>query len=105
MGEWTHAGSKRNLLGEKAPEELVELMSNEKQVTSDTPPAFIVHPIKDSAVPVRNADEYVVALASNEVPFVYLREQLPDHGFGMKDFWTKPAEEWLKLKGFSSQPK
>jgi acetyl esterase/lipase len=104
MGEWTHKGSKRNLLGESPPEELVELMSNEKQVTKETPPAFIVHPIKDSAVPVRNADEYVVALAENEIPFVYIREQLPDHGFGMKEFWTGPAEGWLKLKGFSGPP-
>ena len=101
MGEWTHKGSKRNLLGESPSEELVELMSNEKQVTKETPPAFIVHPIKDSAVPVRNSDEYVVALAENEIPFAYIREQLPDHGFGMKDFWTTPAEGWLKLKGFS----
>ena len=101
MGEWTHKGSKKNLLGENPPEDLVELMSNEKQVTKETPPAFIVHPIKDSAVPVRNSDEYVVKLAENEVPFVYLREQLPDHGFGMKEFWTVPAEGWLKLKGFA----
>jgi acetyl esterase/lipase len=102
MGEWTHGGSKRNLLGQGAPDELVELMSNEKQVTTDTPPAFIVHPIKDSAVPVRNSDEYVMNLAIQNVPFLYIREQLPDHGFGMKDFWTVPAEGWLKLKGFTN---
>jgi acetyl esterase/lipase len=104
MGEWTHKGSKRNLLGEDPPDVLVELMSNETQVTTETPPAFIVHPIKDSAVPVRNSDEYVVALAANEVPFVYIREELPDHGFGMKAFWTEPAEAWLRLRGFAGAP-
>ena len=39
----THKGSRLNLLGREPTPELVRLMSNEMQVTRETPPAFIVH--------------------------------------------------------------
>src|SRR5215204_5851378 len=38
MRERTHAGSRRNLLGEEPAPELVALLSNEEQVTKETPP-------------------------------------------------------------------
>ena len=37
---YTHKGSQHNLIGKDAPKELVESLSNEKQVTSETPPTF-----------------------------------------------------------------
>src|SRR3989442_11008126 len=39
----THAGSKKNLLGAEPSPELVALLSNEEQVTKETPPTFLVH--------------------------------------------------------------
>src|SRR5947207_1438404 len=56
MGPTGHSGSRVNLLGkEKADDrELIELLSNEKHVNAQTPPAFLVHGIDDSAVPVSN---------------------------------------------------
>src|SRR5256885_9312039 len=43
MGEYTHQGSKNNLLGKDPSPELVKEVSNELQVTSNTPPCFIWH--------------------------------------------------------------
>src|SRR6267143_2736953 len=50
MRELTHAGSKRMLLGENPSADLVTLLSNEEQVTKETPPAFLVHTSNDPAV-------------------------------------------------------
>ena len=43
FSEFAHVGSRKNLIGENAPSELVELLSNEQQVTAETPPAFLIH--------------------------------------------------------------
>ena len=58
MGPNTHGGSKKNLLGENPDPALVELLSNEKQVTKDAPPCFIWHTWEDKAVKVENALEF-----------------------------------------------
>src|SRR5207237_4819068 len=39
----THTGTRNNLIGTNPDPKLVELFSNEKQVTKDTPPTFIFH--------------------------------------------------------------
>lgn len=101
MGPGGHAGSKRNLLGDKPSDELVELLSNEKQVTKDTPPAFLVHSTQDTVVPVGNSDNYAAALKSAGVPYEYIRGEYGQHGFGLRDFWTKPCAEWLKKNNFA----
>src|ERR1022692_4116523 len=41
MGEFTHKGSKDNLLGKNPDPALVKLLSNELQVTPNTPPCFL----------------------------------------------------------------
>ena len=62
MREFAHAGSKRMLLGENPPADLVALLSNEEQVTKETPPAFLVHTANDGAVPVENSMRFAEAL-------------------------------------------
>jgi acetyl esterase/lipase len=100
MGPGTHQGSKNNLLGKNPPQELVDLMSNEKQVTAKTPPAFIVHSTTDKAVPVSNSDNYAEALKKAGVPYEYVRLDHGEHGYGLKDFWTVQCEKWLKANKF-----
>jgi acetyl esterase/lipase len=100
MGSGGHAGSKRNLLGADPDPKLVELLSNEKQVTKDTPPAFIVHTVEDQAVPVSNSDNYAAALKAAGVQYEYIRPEKGKHGFGMRDDWTGPCIEWLKKMKF-----
>ena len=106
MGEFTHGGSKKNLLGDNPTPEFVALYSNEKQVTKDTPPAFLVHTMNDSAVPVENSLNFVSALRKVNVPFeLHLYERGP-HGFGLgRDnpavtSWPARCADWLKIRGF-----
>ena len=51
MGEFTHAESKKNLLGENPPPDLVRELSNELHVTKETPPCFIWHTLKTKLFP------------------------------------------------------
>src|SRR5437868_121085 len=53
-GPYAHIGSRNNLLGENPPQELIDLLSNEKQVTSQTPPTFLMHTNADAGVPAEN---------------------------------------------------
>src|SRR4051794_8390953 len=66
--EHAHAGSKRNLLGENPDPKLVELMSNEKQVTAQTPTTFLFHTDNDATVPVENSVMFYMALKRAKVP-------------------------------------
>jgi len=102
MGPTGHGGSRQNLLGkEKANDkDLIELLSNEKHVDAKTPPAFLVHGIDDKAVPVSNSDSYVEALKKAGVEVQYVRPEKGPHGFGLKDFWTPQAVEWLRKMKF-----
>jgi acetyl esterase/lipase len=95
-----HTNSRAWLLGENPTPEIIELLSNEKQVTRDTPPAFIVHSTGDTTVPVANSDLYVAALIKNNIPFVYLREPIGKHGFGITDDWSGQAMAWLHVQKF-----
>lgn len=67
-GEHAHWGSIENLLGEKtADAALIELVSAEKQVSDDTPPAFIWHTFDDACVPVENSLLLAQALAAKKI--------------------------------------
>ena len=109
MREKTHAGSKKNLLGENPPPELVALLSNEERVTKETPPAFLVHTTADAAVPVENALMFASALRAAGVPFeLHVYERGP-HGFGLGarqgapdpvlSTWPAHCAAWLRLHG------
>ena len=99
-GSNVHTNSRACLLGDNPTPEILELLSNEKQVTKDTPPAFIVHSTTDIVVPVANSDQYVAALMKNNVPFVYLREPIGKHGFGITGDWSGQAMAWLHTQKF-----
>ena len=108
LGEFTHRGSKRNLLGDKPPAELVELLSNEKQVTGNTPPTFLWHTVQDKAVPVENSLQFATALRKAGVPFALHVYQKGRHGIGLaakppfKNIhpWGKDLVFWLEAQGF-----
>ncbi len=106
MGEFTHKGSKLNLLGEKPSDELVKKYSNELQVTKETPPAFIVHSVADTGVPFENSLQYVQALRKNNVPLEFHLYEKGAHGFGLAptdpilSTWKDRLADWLVLRGF-----
>lgn len=104
MGEGAHAGSRKNLLGDEASQELIDLLSNEKQVTEKTPPAFVMHSVDDQAVLIGpNSDAYVAALKAKNVPVEYVRGPLGPHGVGMKDTWTPQLLQWLIKMGYATK--
>lgn len=99
---FTHMGSHDNLLGEKPSKELEELYSNEKQVTDDTPPAFILHSSDDDCVPLRNSLAYCQALNDHHVSVTFHVYPVGGHGWGFRDNfpykyqWTGELEKWLR---------
>lgn len=80
---FTHMGSRQNLLGNNPAPALVELYSNEKQVTPQTPPAFICAAGDDDIVPITNSLEYYRALCKAGVPSEAAFFPKGGHGFGM----------------------
>ncbi|MDD4969373.1 MAG: alpha/beta hydrolase [Paludibacter sp.] len=102
----THWGSRVNLLGGKPAPELVKHFSNELQVNSETPPAFMVHSLDDDAVPVQNSINYALALQKFKIPCELHLYQTGKHGYGMgkstntESTWPEACEKWLKVKGF-----
>jgi acetyl esterase/lipase len=106
MGEFTHAGSKKNLLGDSPSPDLIKNYSNELWVTKDTPPTFLVHSVADPGVPVENSLLFADALRKAGVPFeIHLYEKGP-HGFGLApddpilSSWPGRCADWLSSHGF-----
>jgi acetyl esterase/lipase len=108
MGEYAHQGSKANLLGTNPPPELVQLLSNELQVTTNTPPCFIWTTGEDKTVPMDNTLLFAAALRKNQVPFDLHVYQKGGHGLGLKDKppftnphpWAADCLFWLRQQGF-----
>src|SRR5262245_51229451 len=102
----THAGSRKNRLGENAAQAIVDLMSNEKQVTAKPPPTFLFHTKDDKVVPVVNSLLFAEALKNNQVPHELRLYDHGPHGVGLAlndpalSTWTKHLENWLRALGF-----
>jgi acetyl esterase/lipase len=101
----THTGSLRNLLGDNPDPKLVENLSNELQVTAQTPPTFIFHTTNDNGVPVENSVRFYLALRKAKVPVeMHLFENGP-HGVGMAlsdpalSAWPNLLMNWLRGRG------
>jgi acetyl esterase/lipase len=100
---YTHRGSLRNLLGDNPDPKLVASLSNETQVTPETPPAFLFHTSTDSGVPPENSVLFYLALRKAGVPaemHIYERGQ---HGVGLApsdpilSTWPSRLADWMKL--------
>jgi acetyl esterase/lipase len=109
MGPHTHGGSKSNLLGTNPPPGLVDLLSNEKQVTQDTPPCFIWHTGEDAGVKAENSLDFAAALRKAGVPFDLHIYQKGGHGMGLglghvtgeRHPWAADCLFWLQDQGFA----
>ncbi|MFA4944555.1 MAG: alpha/beta hydrolase [Lentisphaeria bacterium] len=101
-----HAGSTRNLLGENPKRELVEKLSLERQVTKDTPPAFLYHRRDDGTVPVQHPLLYANALAEAGVPFELHIYDCAGHGQVWAEHdpvdgdWPERLANWLRHRSF-----
>ncbi len=106
LSPYTHQGSLHNLLGDKPDPELVKLLSNELQVTSQTPPTFLFHTTDDPVVPVENSVNFYLALRKAGVPAEMHIYQHGPHGVGLAandpilHTWTDHLLDWLKANHF-----
>ena len=80
---YTHRGSQENLIGKNAPADLVRSLSNEKQVTKETPPTFLFHTDADTAVPAENSIYFYLALRKAGVPAELHVFRPGQHGLGL----------------------
>ena len=86
-------------------------LSNEKQVTKETPPTFLFQTDADKTVPAENSLYFYLALRKAGVPAELHIFRPGQHGVGLaKDIsgtseWTKCCEGWLKSQGFLTSVK
>jgi acetyl esterase/lipase len=92
MSDIGNAGTRTNLLGREPKPDLLELFSNEKQVTDRTPPAFLAHAVDDKPVPPANSRIFNDALKAHHVAAEYL--ELPEGGHGLNGLKGPMWEAW-----------
>lgn len=99
---FTHMGFHDNLLGKDASADLEKEFSNEKQVTKETPRAFIVYSDDDKVVPPANGVNYYLALNKKGVPSVLHIYPTGGHGWGIREDFLYKSEmqneltSWLR---------
>ncbi|MBW7990925.1 MAG: alpha/beta hydrolase [Planctomycetes bacterium] len=110
--EWcTHKDSRKNLLGTDPEQELVENLSNERQVTAQTPPTFLVHGNNDKGVPPENSIFFYLALWKAKVPAEMHIYENGRHGFGLGkksgavSSWPVRCEDWMRGRGLLNKKK
>jgi acetyl esterase/lipase len=95
-----------SLLGDNPPPDLQRLLSNETQVTRDTPATFLWHTADDASVPVHNSLLFAQALGEHGVPFELHVYPHGAHGVGLAEHhpelrsWTSLCALWLARLGF-----
>ena len=106
-GAFAHEGSKQALLGDQKDDPaLVALLSNEKHVKADTPPAFLWHTVDDASVPVETSLLFAEGLRQHQVPFALHLFQSGSHGLGLAQshpeaqVWPALCENWFRQRQF-----
>jgi acetyl esterase/lipase len=104
-GPTTHKGSRHNLLGDEPDPKLVESLSNDTQVTAQTPPTFLFHTDADNGVVPENSVLFYLALRKAGVPAeLHIYEKGP-HGVGLAlndpvlSSWPDRLHDWLNGRG------
>jgi acetyl esterase/lipase len=100
-----HRGSRENLIGKHPDPALILAYSNERQVTPQTPPVFIIHAEDDKTVPVMNSLSFYEALVQHGVPAELHVYPKGGHGWGLwnalsKEQWPDACERWMEASGW-----
>ena len=102
---YAHEGSAENLLGKNASTEMRRQMSNELNVTAQTPPTFLLSTTADTVVPPENSVSFYLALRKAGVPAeMHVFERGP-HGVGLDledpvlGIWPTLLTNWLRQRG------
>ena len=104
-----HGGSRKALLGDAPSQAAYDLRSNERNVTPQTPPTFLVHAADDPVVPAENSVEMFRALRAAKVPAELHLFQEGGHGLGVTlpralpvSAWPELMLAWARRNGFTS---
>ena len=106
------AGIAERMLGPNVNDKLIGEYSLDTRVTSQTPPAFLVH-AHDDGLSVEHSIRFYLALRKAKVSAELLVYSKGGHGFGMRQrglpvsAWRERWLEWMKAEGFlrqSNQP-
>jgi acetyl esterase/lipase len=95
----THRDSRTNLLGPDPSKEIIDLFSNELQVSENTPPTYITHAGDDKLVDVDNSVTFFEALRHHNVPVELHIYPKGGHGFVLSqkyEEWMMPLFKWLR---------
>lgn len=104
---FSHFGSRDNLIGQNPPAALSFSLSNELQVTPETPPAFFAHSLDDGCVPVENSFAFAKAMHRAGVKAEVHLFPEGGHGYGMgaagtlQARWPAMCLQWLQQSGFT----
>jgi len=102
---YVHKGSMNALLGDAPDPALVENLSNESQVTPQTPPTFLFHTSEDKTVPAENSALFYLALRKAGVPAEMHIYEHGAHGVGLAptdealSTWPGRLADWLRGRG------
>ena len=95
MGEYTHKGSQKKLLGKEVrKEEMVNKYSIDKQITSLYPPTYVWQCSQDRLVPIENTRMLVHEFDKCGVKYQYKTFDSNAHGWGLGKGTI--AEGWLE---------
>jgi acetyl esterase/lipase len=107
---YAHGGSAKNLLGDNPDPKLVQELSNELHVTSQTPPTFLFTTSEDTVVPAENSVNFYLALHKAGVPAELHVFQKGPHGVGLDlgdptlSEWPVLLANWLRETGLLTKP-
>jgi dipeptidyl aminopeptidase/acylaminoacyl peptidase len=93
------------LLGPNPDPRLVRSLSNELQVTPETPPTFLFSTDEDTTVPCENSVLFFLALRKNHVPAEMHIFEPGHHGVGLASteanlsVWPALVANWMRLRG------
>lgn len=108
---YTHGGSQKNLLGDGATPAQIQALSNEEQVTAETPPTFLWHTYEDEGVVPENSVRFYLAMLAHHVPGELHVFEKGVHGVGLAGdvaatrAWPELCENWLRTRGFVASTK
>ncbi len=101
MKSHAHRPSVARLLGPDPDPGLIDELSNELQVTSETPPTFLGHAKDDTLVPPENSIQYYEALEKAGVATTLKLYRQGGHGVTKKpNPWKANLGDWMSENGF-----